>query len=122
MGFVEWHGNLVKKVSASNLTLAVTGKAIVAVALGSMFAIELVRYGIFILPVAVVILVGYLSQNLTDWHKNRKTSYGSHLLGWVGALLLLLYFGIQSPQIPFKIPVLVIGILLVLPATKDWMR
>ena len=119
MGFFEWHERLVKKVSLRNVSFAIFGEALAFFSLGSMFSNKLVKYGYFILIAAAILTYSYAKNNFTAWHQNTKVSYSAHISGFTGAILLLLFFGIQTPQMRFKIYILGIGVILVLPALKD---
>jgi hypothetical protein len=122
MGFFKWHEKFVRKVREKNIGLAIIGKSIVFLALGSIFSIELVVYGYIILLLAAYLLLTYcmLSYRLYVYHKKMK--YMSHFMGVSGLLLLMLFVGIQSTQIPFKIYFLLFGVALIIPATVDLIK
>jgi len=61
MGFFQWYEGLVRKVSEKNLSLAIMGEMLAVLILGSYFSIDLVRYGLYILIGAVIVLVNYVN-------------------------------------------------------------
>lgn len=119
MGFFEWHKRIVKRISERNFRIAFLGRALILFSLGSMFSMELVRYGYFILIVSAFILYYYVKKNFMNSLKNLKTEYKINVIGLIGLSLLFLFFGIQSPQMLFKKYILVLGIVAVLPALKQ---
>lgn len=116
---LDWHENLVRKISKRNLDLAILGKFLAILSLGSIFSIDLVRYGLFILIIGVLITIGYLNRNFISWHQNKEITYKRHVYGFIGAGLLMLFLGIQLTFLPFKIYVLIIGIIITIPALID---
>ena len=87
------------------------GMILIAIALGSMFSIELVRYGYWILIVSSLLLVHYVMNGLRLLNGKGKLRRKSYFFGFLGLVLLILFLGIQSPQIPFKIWILGIGLI-----------
>ena len=84
------------------------GVTLLGVALGSMFSIELVKYGYWILLLSCLLLVNYVfdSPKILMGGKMKARSFW---IGFVGIGLLVLFLGIQSPQVPFKIWILGVG-------------
>jgi len=76
--------------------------------LGSMFSIELVRYGYYLLLIVAVVLIGSMS------HEFKKPLTGPTLVLWAGVLGLMLFVGIQTPQLPLKGAVIIISVLIIL--------
>lgn len=113
---MEWNEKPVRRITETNLSLALYGGMIAAFSLGSMFSIQLVRYGYFIMIASTVVVAVYLKTSFMNWYKNVEIDYSTHLFGLAGVLLLLLFFGIQSSQVPFKVYLLIIGLILILPA------
>ena len=111
--------NLVKKVGENNLRWAIAGKFLVILSLGSIFSINLVQYNYAFLITSAIILIAYISDTLTKRHRNIEISYTSYMAGYIGIALVVLCLGIQSPQLPFKIYLLIIGFLLVVPSLRD---
>jgi len=97
---------------ASNYFLP--GIVLTTLALGSMFSINLVRYGLFIMFAMVLVVIYYLNGSLTDYYKNKKMSKFTTYTGFIALILVSGFFGMQSPQLPFKIYILIIGIILIL--------
>lgn len=118
----EWHKKLVGRISERNQQLAAGGKLLVFLILGSMFAIELVRYGYIILIIGTVLVVDYVLASYLNEMKGKKTSYDRHWFGFLGALLLVVFLGIQTSQIPFKTFFLIVGIVMILPAIIDLLK
>lgn len=119
MSFWKWHEKLVHKINEKNLKLAITGKIITYFALGSIFSRFLVEYSYFILIASALISIHFVQKCFFVYYKKEKLEYSSVILGFIGALLLILLFGIQSPQIPFVYYILGFGVLMVLPGTAD---
>ena len=116
MKIFEWQEKLVRKVKEKNMMLTVLGKAIALLALGAIFSTQLAEYGYLIIVIAAIFSLMYINRNFISWHRKEKINYSRHSLGWTGVALLLVYLGIQTPQMPFKIYFLVIGILLTIPS------
>ena len=91
-----------------------SGLFFVALIIGSMFSLDLVRYGYFIL-IAFSLLMFYFFNNTLEENIERK-QFGKFTLviGFVGVILIFLFFGMQSPQIPFKNYLLIAGIAIVI--------
>lgn len=121
MGLIAWYEKRIKKrqVKESNVQWAFIGKALIVLSVGAMFSIELVRYGYFLLIAATFMIFSYLNNAYMSWYRKVKVTQGNRLLIYAGGFLLLLFFGIQTPQLPFKQYIWIIGILLLLPAAKD---
>jgi hypothetical protein len=119
MGIMEWEQKKIKKISNNSLSYALFGKILVYLMIGSIFSIQFVRFGYYILLISTIFLVHYLNKAFFAWKNNKKLSFGTHVFGFFGVLLLVTFFGVQSPQIPFKIYILILGILLALPAAKE---
>lgn len=113
---MEWNEKPVRRITESNLSLALYGSMIIAFSLGAIFSIQLVRYGYYILIASAIIIASYLKLNLMSWFTGAKPDYTAHIFGLSGGILLLIIFGIQSPQVPFKTYLLIIGLILILPA------
>jgi len=81
------------------LSRFMTGAILIAIGIGSIFAIDLVRYGYFILLAAFI-----------------AVSFGVTSGKWLslsGAILLALFVGIQSPQLLFKGIFVLIGVTMI---------
>jgi len=119
MYFFNSHKKLTERVSNGNLELALIGKFIDWFALGSIFSIQLVQYGYFFLLISMVILTNYCSRIFTFWMQGKKVYYRHHFFGLLGLFLLVLFTGIQTPQLPFKKYVFLLGLLFLIPAIID---
>lgn len=119
MGFWDWHEKLTVKVSEKNLRLAILGKMLAWVAIGSLLTIQLVPWAYYILVVAVILLFNYHLTALILWIKKQRIKHCYNMYGFIGLGLLTLYFGIQTPQLPFKWHVLAIGVALGMPALVE---
>ena len=104
-----------KNLTERQLNMGILGLVLAVLALGSMFSIDLVGYAYYVLIAATIILVNYVSDSIV--HKKVR-----HLWGFIGMLLLVLFFGIQTPQAPFKIYILILGVILTIPALFNVVR
>ncbi len=122
MNLLELDEKMVKRVSVPHLRAALLGQTLFFLALGSLFALKLVRYGYFILVAATLLAVVQINGSFSRWHTKVAPSYGQEVLGVVSALLLMLFLGIQSSHIPFKPYLLALGLILMLPALRDALK
>lgn len=113
---LEWHEKKVRRISETDLGLALYGKMLMVFSIGSIYSIQLVQYGYFILVAATLIIASYLRTSFMNWYKNTGTDYPTHFFGFTGGILLILFTGIQLSQVPFKIYLLILGFLFILPA------
>ena len=90
-----------------------SGLFFIALIIGSMFSLDLVRYGYFIIIAFSLLIFYFFNNTLEENIKRKKTSKFTITSGFIGVFLIFLFFGIQSPQIPFKNYLLVIGIAIV---------
>ncbi len=116
MGLFKWEERLTRKISKRNLKLAIQAKILIVLSLGSLFSIELVKYGYYILLLSFIVILIYIQNNFFKWYNKEKINFPILELGSFGMFLLALFTGIQSPQIPFKIYILILGIILIIPA------
>ncbi len=107
---------LIKEVSERNLQLAITGKLVVFLSIGSIFSLKLVKYGYFILLISVLLVSSYAGKIWMSGIKGIREEYSKHVFGALGVFLFILFVGIQSPQLPIKVYILIFGILLTVPA------
>jgi len=106
-------------ITEKNLNVGLFGLFLIVLALGSMFAIELVFLSYWILIGAAIIVFNYVSNALIMQYRKKKITFGYNLIGMLGSYLLTFLFGIQSPQVPFKPWILGVGLILLLPAIKN---
>jgi hypothetical protein len=116
---IEWHESLMKKVNERNINLAILGKILIAFSIGAIFSIKLVKYGYYILIASTLIIASYLKNSFTSQLKDEKLKYSTNVIDFTAGLLLLLFLGVQSPHIPFKIYFLIIGFVLLIPAVIE---
>jgi uncharacterized membrane protein YjjP (DUF1212 family) len=120
---LEWHQKLMKKISERHLRYAVVGKLLFVFSSGAIFSRDLVKFSYFILIAATLLCANYVIDAVLYWHKNKKMSYTQHMVAFIGVMLLVLLFGIQTTQLHFQRSLLIAGVLLVLPASYDvWIR
>lgn len=96
-----------------NLSLLL-GVGLISLSLGSMFALDLVRWS-FILLMATSLTVIVTGTRIADYWRHQK-QVGTSLLihGGVANILMLLLLGVQSPQLIFRPYILGIGGMIVL--------
>jgi len=87
----------------------ILGSALIALSLGSIYWIPLIRYGQFIFLIASASSIYYLLETipLVKISKTTKT------IGFVGINLLMLSLGIQTTGLPFKNIILLIGVIFI---------
>ncbi len=122
MGLFAWHEKLARGISGRNLSLAIVGKFIGLVMLGSLFSLELVTIGYFLLLVGVALLFVYFYNAYPSYVAKKRMTYESQLWGVSSLFLLGLYLGIQSPHIPFQWYIFGASVIMVLPAGFDTVR
>lgn len=124
MGFFNWHERQARKISKKNMGRALLGESLVAISLGSLFSRTLVRSGLaFIIFIAATLTAAYyIISSYNAWHKGKIQRYHNLFIGTTAGFLLLLFFGVQTTQLPLKGPIIVIGLILTLPALGDLIR
>jgi len=137
MCFTKWHQGLLRRISEKNLKLVLLGKLLVWFAIGSYFSIQLASVSYIILTIGTILLAIYLNRVVVTLKGKGSVPYGSHLVGFMGGMLIVLYFGQQSPQVGLGLfaflfgiqnppdirPwLIVIGILMGLPALFEMMK
>ncbi|MBS3059948.1 MAG: hypothetical protein J4432_00355 [DPANN group archaeon] len=119
MNLMKQYEDTSKKISRESYRLLISGKFIAVFAIGAMLSRQLFLYAYFIMMASVLLVLAYTQISLVHWHGNQKTPYKTHVIGSLGAMLLVLFFGIQSPQMPYPIYVLLLGVLFGIPALRD---
>ncbi len=124
MGFFNWHQQQVRKISEKNMGRALLGGSLAVISLGSLFSRTLVRSGLsFLIFIAATLTAAhYIIGSYNAWHKGRTQGYQHVFIGTTAGFLLLLFFGVQTTQLPLKGPILVLGLLLTLPALGDLIK
>ncbi len=115
---------MTRRITEKNIGLLILGESLVALSLGSIYSLRLVKSGLSfaIFIGATLIAIYYINNSFLTWYRGGTTKPFTQLVGLVGGFFLLLFFGIQSPQLPFKNYILIIGFLLVLPALRELFR
>ena len=93
---------ILKEITERNFNLGIFGTYIIAFTIGSMFSIKLVLFGYFILIISAIVIATYIRHICMTWYNNKKVKLSTAETGYLGGLLLLVFFGIQSPQVLFK--------------------
>jgi len=97
-----------------SISYVLSGIVLTSLSLGSILFLELIRYSFFIMLATVLVSVYYINGSLTSFYENKKmSSFLSHS-GIFSLVLLSLFFGMQSSQLPMKNIFLVIGVVLLL--------
>jgi len=112
----------IDKISEKSLGMLLLGKMLIVLVLGAMFSRQLITYGYFILIAGTLLVANYVSINFKNWKQKSRGTLGTHYVGGAGAMLLLLFLGIQSPQVPFQIIILILGIVLIIPSIIEIIR
>ena len=122
MKLLAWTEQLPRKISERNLALGLTGKLLFMFFLGTQFSHVLVKYSYGLLLAGIFILVSAFIEYYAYWHHKKSLSFAVLVWGTIGVYLLILFFGIQSPQIPYKLVLLLLSVLLLIPANVDLLR
>lgn len=111
----------IETVSKKNYGWFILGLTLIALSLGSLNSIPLVRSGAsFLIFIAATFLsIFYMNTTFTYHRRGEKIPGRTRTFGLIGSFLLMLFFGVQAPQLPFKEFILLGGLLLVLPALKE---
>ena len=112
---------MMEKISERNFGWFVLGLSLAALSAGALYSLKFVRLGVGFIAMIVAIMLSTYYINTSFLALKRKEILGSAtlFLGFIGGLLLLLFFGIQSPQLPLKKYLLIAGIILTIPGFKD---
>jgi hypothetical protein len=110
---------MIRKVSEKNFGLFILGESLIAISLGSIYWIKLVRYNDFVFISAILLSTYYINTTFLFRRRGQEVTPSIQILGFVGGFLLLLTFGVQAPQLPLKNIILIAGLILVIPALKD---
>ncbi len=91
------------------------GAGIMFMVLGSMFYKELMPFAYGILGFALIANIYFMDYWLAAYKCGTVSPHWANKVGFIGTLLLLFYFGIQSPLIPLKEVFLVLSVILMIP-------
>jgi uncharacterized membrane protein len=108
-------------VSEQNLGYFIFGETLIAISLGSINSLNLVKYGFFIFIAATLLGVTYINSTLIRIQRKEVIRPFTLVLGYLGGFLLVFYFGIQSPQLPFKNIIFMGGLFLIGPAVIEFL-
>lgn len=89
------------------------GLVLSGVALGGIFSIDLIKYSYYFLLLISVLLIFYLNESIIGRYKNKKLGKHTVFIGFLCTILVSVFFGMQSRQLPFKLVFLGAGFLLV---------
>jgi len=96
------------------ITNIASGLFFIALIIGSMFSLSLVRYGYFMIIAFSLLMFYFFNSVLKVNAEGIKLGKFTLVIGFIGVFLIFLFFGIQSPQIPFKNYLLVAGVVIVI--------
>ena len=122
MKFIELHGKTARKLSHYSFYSSMIGMFLIFFTLGSFFSVLGKSVGYLLLLISAFILISYVIHSFMSWHAKKDITYKNHLVGAIGLVLLILYLGIQSPQLLGKKYIMIIGFVLLLPATIELAR
>ena len=91
-----------------------SGLFFIALIIGSIFSLSLVRYGYFMIIAFSLLLLYFFNNTLKENIERKQFGKFTLVIGFVGVFLVFLFFGIQSPQIPFKNYLLIAGIAIII--------
>ena len=77
MSLIKKHEKFVRKLSIRNLYMAIVGKLLAIISIGSIFSLKLVKYSYIFLILGVVISVYYLSKNFVGYDGHGCRSRGA---------------------------------------------
>ncbi len=106
-------------LSGKNLGYFVFGETLTALSLGAMNSLKLVRYIDLVLIAATILAITYINSTLIRLKRKEDIPPFTLAIGYLGGFLLVFFFGIQSPQLPFKNIIFIGGLILMLPAAID---
>ena len=116
MNVFKWEVNKLKKLSKPIISLAFSGFSLIVLSLGSIFSKKILPYNIIIFAIGVLISWNFMMNMYIQYVKD-KITVGNVYGTCIGIHFLVLLLGVQSPQIPYKNYLLVLGILMMVPAS-----
>lgn len=122
MALISLYEKALNKFSESNLKLAFFAEMLIFLTLGSIYSIKLVKYGIFILMLALLFFFHNFMLQVRDWKKKKKITTRNIVYWESGTVLLFLILGIQATFIPFKKYILGLAIILLLFSLRDFLK
>ncbi|PIN87650.1 hypothetical protein COV12_02700 [Candidatus Woesearchaeota archaeon CG10_big_fil_rev_8_21_14_0_10_32_24] len=122
MKFLEWHGKKVRKLSHYSFYSSMIGMFLIFFMFGSLFSGSWNPASYVLLLISAFVLISYVIHSFMSWHAKEDITYKNHLIGGIGLAILILYLGIQSPELLAKKYIMIIGFVLLLPATIELAR
>ncbi len=103
---------MLEKLSRKRLGILLLGLSLSTLSLGGLYSIQLVRTGLSfaIFNLGIILSTYYIFTSIIYSHEGKTLKKSTKYLGLLGGFLLLFFFGIQSPQLPFKKILLISGI------------
>lgn len=111
-----------QRFSESDLGSIIIGLSLITFSPGGIYSIKLVKYGYFILTGGTFILISSTRNFFNCWFSGKEIKGRTAYLGLAASFLIALFFGIQSPHVPYKHYILLIGIILILYALNNFIR
>tara|TARA_Y100000310_G_scaffold345863_1_gene471792 strand:- start:54556 stop:54930 length:375 start_codon:yes stop_codon:yes gene_type:complete len=115
MTVIKWYSGLVQRISNRNIELAGFGKVLIFIVLGSYFSTQLIFYSLYLLGFALVLTTSFVITIFIYYFKKEKMKMSTIIVGGLAMLAMALLFGMQLP-IPFRLYLLILGFILILPA------
>jgi hypothetical protein len=112
------------RIGEKNYGLLILGQSLIALSTGAIYFRVLINSGAWfaIFIISILLSTYYINTTFLIFQRGDKIKPRTKLFGFVGGFLLLMLFGIQSPQLPLKRYILLAGLILILPAIKDIIR
>ena len=100
----------------------VSGSFLIIFILGSMFSRHILRYGYFMILAFALLMFHFYLSVLRNNLKGKTFGKYMGIVGFVGVALIFLFFGMQSPQVPFRNYFLAFGLIIILYGLWGWFR
>ena len=105
---------MVRRKKEKALSYLLPGVSLFFLGLGSLFSVDLVRYNFWLMLAMILVVIFYINGTLLKGFNKKSLNKNDVILGFVALVLVTLFFGIQSPQLPFDGYVIALGIVLFL--------
>jgi hypothetical protein len=112
----------IRGLSDKNLGYFVFGETLIALSLGAMNSLKLIRHIDLILIAATILTVTYINSTLIRLKRKDDIPPFTLIIGYIAGFLLVFFFGIQSPQLPIKNIIFTGGLILTVPAAIEILR
>lgn len=103
---------MVRKKKKNALSYLLPGISLFFLGIGSLFSVDLVRYSFWLMLAMILVVIFYINGTLLKGFNKKFLSKNDVSLGFLSLVLVTLFFGIQSPQLPFDVYVIAIGLVL----------